>query len=136
MIAFLILMPFNANAGINSDVFILKNEISDKKNQKKIKTIQKLFSTKIGKWVIKKAIRKLQKNQLKNDLQTKKATKNRRTIIILSLGALLLLGGIGLIIAGYTLLGIILGVLGLAILITFLYLIWLISNAFSQYKGF
>ncbi len=140
MIAFLMLFSFNADAGTfsgaNVNDFIPKNEISDIKKTKKIKTIQKLLSTKVGKWLVKKAIKKLQKNQLKNDIKNKKTTKSRRGIVILSLGGSLLIGGIVLIFAGYTLLGIILGVLGLAIIVTFIYLILLISNAFSQYKGF
>ncbi len=144
MIAFLMLFSLNANAGTfsgaNVNDFILKNEISDNKNQRKIKTVQKFLSTKIGKWVIKKTIKKFQKNQIKNDIKndikSKKTTKNRRGVAILSLGAALLMGGIVLLFTGYTLLGIILGVLGLAIIIIFVYLILLIGNAFSQYKGF
>ncbi len=134
LIAFLMLTLSSTYAGINTHIYAPKNEISDKKNQRKTKTIQKILSTKIGKFIVEKAIKKLQKKQLKNDLKTKKTTKNKRAIMIFSLGALLLIGGIVLLFAGYTLLGIILGVLGLAIIVTFLYLIWLISNAFSQYK--
>ena len=132
MIAFYMLMPFKANAGINTTNPIPKTEISDNRNQRKSNTIQRLLSTKIGKWIVKKAIKKLQKN----DIKSKKSTKNRRGIVILSFGALLLIGGIVLLFAGYTLLGVILGVLGLAIIVTFIYLILLIGNAFSQYKGF
>ena len=141
LIAFCMLFSLNANAGTfsgaNVNDFIPKNEISDNKNSKKIKTIQKFLNTKIGKWIVKKAIKNLQKNQLKNDIKNRKNIRNNtRGIVILSLGGSLLIGGIVLIFAGYTLLGIILGVLGLAIVVTFIYLIWLIGNAFSQYKGF
>ena len=140
LIAFLMLFSLNANAGTfsgaNVNDFIPKNEISDVKKSKKIKTIQKLLSTKVGKWLVKKTIKKLQKNQQKNDIKSKKMTKNRRGVVILSLGAALLIGGIVLLFTGYTLLGIILGVLGLAIIVVFVYLILLIGNAFSQYKGF
>ena len=61
LIAFCMLMPFNVNAGVNTDSFTPESEISDNKNTRKIKTIQKLLSTKIGKWIVKKAIKKLQK---------------------------------------------------------------------------
>ncbi len=68
LIAFLMLFSLNANAGTfagaNTKDSTPKSEISDVRKLKKIKTIQKFLNTKIGKWVLKKAIKKPQKKAL------------------------------------------------------------------------
>ena len=63
LIIFCILLSINASAGTfsgaNADNFAPKSEISNVRKSKKIKTIQKLLGTKIGKWIVKKVIKKL-----------------------------------------------------------------------------
>ena len=130
MLTFSLLFSFNTNASKN----FISNDF-EQKNSKKIKTFQKVLNTKIGKWVIKKAIKKIQKNQFKNDIKNKNNKKTKvlnHTMKILIFGTLLFLVGLGLLIGGYTALGIILGVLGLIIVIGLITLILLIGRAFSR----
>ena len=130
ILTFSLLFSFNINASKN----FISNDF-DQKNSKKFKTFQKIFNTKIGKWFVKKAIKKIQKNQLKNDIKNKNSKKIKvlnHTMKIFIFGTLLFLVGLGLLIGGYTALGIILGVLGLIIVIGLITLILLIGRAFSR----
>ncbi len=106
IIAFCMLFIFNANAGTfssaNTDSFTPKNEISDVRKSKKIKTIQKLLNTKIGKWALKKAIKKLQKKAL-NPKKSKIDPPSALAILLICL-LILLLGILLLKILGSTLL--------------------------------
>ena len=130
LIAFCMLISFNTFAGTyvstNANNFTPKNEISDVRKSKKIKTIQKLLNTKIGKkiekLIIKKTLKKLQKQAL-NPQKNKKDGIFRIGVFIFVLGVLSLLSGIGLIIAGSTLLGIILAIVGLLLLGAIMFII-------------
>ncbi len=121
------LFSLSANAGTFSNIktkdFTPKSEISDVKKPKKINGIQK--------FIIKKTLKKLQKQAL-NPQKSKGDGVTRLAIITLTIGSLLLLGGIGFIIAGSTLLGIILAIVGLLILGSLAFFIFLLSNAFRH----
>ncbi len=88
------LFSLNANAGtfssIKTDNLKPKNEISDVRKSKKIKTFQKFLNTKIGKWALKKAIKKLQKKAL--NPQKSKIDPPSALVILLILLLILLLG--------------------------------------------
>ena len=112
MITFCMLLSSNVFAGANADNPTPKNEISDVRKSKKIKTIQKFLNTKVGKWAVKKAIKKLQKKAL--NPQKNKNKKELSTIaILITIFSLILLGGIVLIFSGYITLGVILSIIGL-----------------------
>ena len=89
MVAFCMLLSFNVNAGENTVHFIPKSEISDHRNTKQLKTIQKLFNTKIGKWILKKAVKKLQKKAL-NPKKSKIDPPSALAILLICLLILLL----------------------------------------------
>ncbi len=110
MIAFCMLLSSNVFAGANTDNFTPKNEISDVRKSKKIKTIQKLLNTKVGKWIVKKAIKKLQKKAL-NPKKSKIDPPSALAILLICL--LILLLGILLL----KILGSILLIIGLILLI-------------------
>ncbi len=90
LIAFGMLLSSNVFAGANADNPVPKSEISDVRKSKKIKTIQKLLGTKIGKWIVKKAIKKLQKKVL--NPQKSKIDPPSALVILLILLLILLLG--------------------------------------------
>ena len=120
ILTFSLLFSFNANASKNviSNDFEVKNKVFDEKNSKKIKTIQKIFNTKIGKWFVKKAIKKLKnnsKNDIKNNIKDDKKTIGifNNPVVIIVIGLVLVAVGIGLIIGNYVAIGIILALLGL-----------------------
>ncbi len=119
LITFCMLFSLNANAGIfsgaNADNFTPKNEISDNKNSRKIKTIQKLLSTKIGKWVVTKTIKKLQRQALNPQKNKNKVNLSTGGILLVVFGVILV-GGIVLIFSGSVVLGVILAVFGLLLL--------------------
>ncbi len=139
VIAFCMLLSLNANAGTfsgaNANNFTPKSEISDNKNTRKIKTIQKLLNTKIGKkiekFIIKKTLKKLQKQAL-NPQKNKGDGLFTLGIVLFVLGVLSLLTGIVLIIAGSTLLGIILVIVGLLLLGIIMFFLSLLANAFRH----
>ena len=118
-LAFFMLFTFNANAGTFSsgktDAFVQKIEISDNKNSRKIKTIQKLLSTKIGKWVVTKTIKKLQRQALNPQKNKNKVNLSTGGILLVVFGVILV-GGIVLIFSGSVVLGVILAVIGLLLL--------------------
>ena len=120
MLTFSLLFSFNINASKNiiSNDFEVKSKVFDEKNSKKIKTIQKIFNTKIGKWFVKKAIKKLKnnsKNDIKNNIKDAKKTIGifNNPVVIIVIGLVLVAVGIGLIIGNYVAIGIILALLGL-----------------------
>ncbi len=128
------LLSFNVNAGqsVNFNDFAPKNELFEHKNNKEI---QKFLNTKLGKWVIKKIIKKIKKKQLKSDIKNRSSKNSEifnHTMKILIFSAVLFLVGIGLLIGGYTTVGIILGALGLLIGVGVLLLILSIGRAFSR----
>ena len=120
MLTFSLLFSFNINASKNiiSNDFEVKSKVFDEKNSKKIKTIQKIFNTKIGKWFVKKAIKKLKnnsKNDIKNNIKDAKKPIGifNNPVVIIVIGLVLVAVGIGLIIGNYVAIGIILALLGL-----------------------
>ena len=125
LIIVLILSLESANAGktVFSDNLAPKIENLAYKDIKKFKTIQKFFDTKLGKVILRKVIKKLQKNQLRNDIkQIKGEIPN-----IYFLWAILLILGAALIISGFaigisTTFGIIRVVLGFLLISPFVYL--------------
>ena len=112
ILTFSLLFSFNANASKNviSNDFEVKSKVFDQKNNRKIKTIQKILNTKIGKWVLKKAIKKLQKKAL--NPKNSKIDPPSALAILLIIGLILLLGIIFLKILGSFLL-----IIGLVLLI-------------------
>jgi Flp pilus assembly protein TadB len=126
MMTFCMLLSFNANAGVNSDNFTPKTEISDVRKSKKAKTIQRFLNTKIGKWVIKKTLKNLQKQAL--NPQKNKNKRNPSTgAILITIFALILLGGIVLLFLGYIVLGVILTVIGLLLLALSFFILGLVN---------
>ncbi len=115
LIAFYVLFSFNANAGKNTNFndFAPKNEIFDHKNSKKLKTVQKFLDTKIGKWVLKKTIKRLQKKAL-NPKKSKIDPPSALVILLICL-LIILLGILFLKILGSFLL-----IIGLVLLIGYL----------------
>ena len=120
ILIFSLLFSFNINASKNVyfNDFEVKSKVFDEKNSKKIKTIQKIFNTKIGKWFVKKAIKKLKnnsKNDIKNNIKDAKKPIGifNNPVVIIVIGLVLVAVGIGLIIGNYVAIGIILALLGL-----------------------
>ena len=106
------LLSSNVFAGANTDSFTPKTEVFDARKSKKIKTIQKLLSTKIGKWIVKKVIKKLQKRAL-NPQKSKIDPPSALAILLICL--LIILLGILLL----KVLGSLLLIIGLALLISY-----------------